>query len=595
MLRESNHRRTTRLLAMALLSCVMGEFNQPCWGQILGANFNERPKDVNTSLFAASENTWSRGFYDVLAMRGITSLETNENVLGLQRAADAGQQVLVSFKWNFKGFDRNVPAPGSDDELALFQRAVETLEAIDRPINAIVLGNEPMWETHDSDLSFSGGVVPYVQFTERLLDYVQTEYGSLQTEEPRYFLGSLNRLDQTSNQNRDVVQELFRVARDNPAISGMDLHIHFGTTAEARGMAQFARQTLGAEKDLLVTEFSPVWRYKDHLNDAIGATAAGSAFASQYGYASSLEVDEYLKNAFANQVSRQEWTDFITSQPWFNTNHLSDMHGLFEEFGVSIATLGYAQPLSMRGLDPTKPNYSPFHINWLYISALVEGTTLEAYNELYMEDWLHEQRFLADLDDDSQITLADYDTIRSSLHQDVANLSYNELLKLGDLNLDRSVDYLDLQRFFDSYASVNGVRLGDLNGDSIVDVTDWPLMLANMNTSLVAQGIDESLWQSMGDINRSGWVDRNDFRLFKNAYLAAGNRLASLEAGDSEIAAPEPTCCSLTVAACVWLGGRHWFQYSKRTASKTNSTTTYGSNDSHSLTGRIRVWLSRSR
>ena len=345
----------------------------------------------------------------------------------------------------------------------------------------------------------------------------------------------------------------------------MDLHIHFNTLTDAEGMASFARNTLGANKDLLVTEFSPVWRYKDHLDDAIGATTAGVDFATQYGYSASLEVDEYLKDAFANQVPRQEWTDFINSQPWFNTNHLSDMHDLFEQYGVSVATLGFAQPLSMRGLDPTVDGYSPFHINWLYINALVEGDTLDAYNEPYMEDWLHSQYFQADLNGDDAITLADYDIIKNHLNTDVDDLSYNQLLQIGDTNLDRAVDYTDLQRFFESYATVNGVRLGDFDGNGVVNAADWPVMLAHMNTSVA--GYDPSLWQSLGDINQSGSVDRNDYRIFKHAFLAAGNDLASLTANGQSLAVPEPSCGALTLSACLCLTAGKWWSNQSRSPS----------------------------
>ncbi|MCA9240057.1 MAG: hypothetical protein KDA37_07655, partial [Planctomycetales bacterium] len=202
--------------------------------QILGANFNELPKNVDPVLLDDSRTTWVRGFFEMLDLAGQANLATNSNVLGMQRAADAGRELVVSFKWNFDGAGQSVPAPGSLQEQQLFDLAVDTLNAIDRPVNTIVLGNEPMWETPTADLQrpAPGQRSPLANFTERLLDHVDATYSEQQPARPKYFLGALNRLDQPANQQKDVVQDFFDMARTNPKIAGMDLHVHYNGIAQ---------------------------------------------------------------------------------------------------------------------------------------------------------------------------------------------------------------------------------------------------------------------------------------------------------------------------------------------------------------------------
>lgn len=547
-------RRLVAYLAAALIALLSP---LPASAQIISANFNGVPRQVESELFGPSRNLWARGFFNMFDLLGDSALQQHPDVQGFRRAADAGQQLMVSFKWAFEDANVPVPLPYSSDEQALFDLATQALLAIDRPVNTIVLGNEPMWETFGSDLQRSGpnNTVPYVTFTERLLDHLDTSFGQTQSTAPEYFLGSLNRVDQSNNQNKDVVQELFRVARENPLVSGMDLHVHFNSQSEAEAMLAYGRAQLGPDKDIIVTEFSPVWRYKDALDDPIDATSAGNQFAQDYGYAPNTLVGDYLKNAFANQVTRTEWTDFIESQPWFNENHLADMHALFREYDVSIATLGFAQPLSMRGLDPTRPGYSPFHINWLYINALVEGSRLEAYNEHYMDDWLTSQDLLADFDRDGQIDLEDYLTLRNNQLLDLSSLSNVQSLQLGDMNLDRTIDPLDLELFAAAFESANGTpfTLGpaDINGDLSIDGEDWVILLENMVRDLQAESFPQELWPLLGDIDGSGRVDRLDFREFKTAYelFHGPDSFASLIR-----AVPEPTTVILLSASLVVWG-----------------------------------------
>ncbi|QDU89623.1 hypothetical protein Pla175_30160 [Pirellulimonas nuda] len=536
--------RPNPLLAPLILAALIA---LPARAQILGANFNELPRNASTAELLASKTTWSRGFIDILGKEGVGNLLSDPDIVGLRRSADSGQQLLVSFKWNFKNAGERVPAPGSPREATLFDRAAQTLVAIGRPVNSIVLGNEPMFETLQLDLQSDGQSVPYVRFTERLLEHLRNAYGAQQATEPRYFVGSLNRLDRSSNQSLDVVREMFQLARDNAAVAGMDVHAHFSTLDEANSMLSFARQELaGATKDLIVTEFSPVWRYQAALDDPIGVTAVGQTFATAYGYDPNLHVDGYLQQAFNTQVSRREWTDFIESQPWSNPDHLEDMHQLFRQHDVAIGTLGFSQPLSMRGMNVTRDGYSPFHINWLYIYAMVdEGSSLDSYNERYMEDWLAIQADAADVNRDGMVDFTDYNLMKDYFDADFSTMTFHQALQRGDLNLDRRVTRDDLKIFFASYVALNGRAIGDLDGDGMVTRSDWPLLAQSLLADTT--GLDPAAAWSSGDFDGSGVVDRIDFRLFKDAYIATHGE----DAFAALFSVPEPSALVLAVAVLV--------------------------------------------
>ena len=93
--------------------------------------------------------------------------------------------------------------------------------------------------------------------------------------------------------------------------------------------------------------------------------------------------------------------------------------------------------------------------------------------------------------------------------------------------------------------------LADVDRDSDIDLSDWQLMLPNLMRDLAAEQIPPEQWLAAGDLNKSGQVDRTDFRIFKDAYVSRYGPAAF----DAQFAVPEPTSLALVppAAATAWL------------------------------------------
>lgn len=358
----------------------------------LGANLNGRPRrlDENVDLVEKSNTTWVRAFIDVRKKLAEGTAPTEDpDVLALRRVArEQGCRLVVSLKWGFKvnwGWDEKesmrVPPAGSRHETELLRCATDYLAAIEEPVDVVVLGNEPMWETMTAD--FVRENPPIVRFTRAVKRHLvrHGDHG-----DPSYLLGSFNQLD-----NHHLMEypfsafsrEMFKMAREDDDIDGIDLHVHYDDLAGARKMVETARKLL-PDGVIAVTEFSPMRRFEKHVRTPIGGWESGQAFAEAYDYSPELSVVEYLEQAKADPRPRAEIGDFYAAMPWYDVNELRRIHDVFDEFDVSLATLGFMQDPGMRDADWNRHDWSPFHLNLLYQQALMEGDGAHPH---YFEDY----------------------------------------------------------------------------------------------------------------------------------------------------------------------------------------------------------------
>ena len=345
---------------------------------VLGANLNGRPRRLlnRFELIDASDTKWVRAFLDVRKkLAAGTPPERDPDVLALRRAArERDCKLIVSLKWDFKanwGDKKPMRVPPADSryERELCRCAARYLAAIDAPVDIVVLGNEPMWETLPADIGVADS--PLLRFTRTAKEHLvrHGDHG-----DPSYLVGAFNRLHDDRIRERrfgHFCRETFEMVREDEDVEGVDLHLHYDVLAEAEEMLTVARAEL-PDGTLTVTEFSPMLRYARHVHDPLSASTAGERFALDRGLPPEMTAVEYFEYAKRNPRSPEELADFYDAMPWYNADHVEDIYALFSEFGVSVGTFGLLQGEGMRNEDWTT-GWQPFHINFLFQPALLRA------------------------------------------------------------------------------------------------------------------------------------------------------------------------------------------------------------------------------
>lgn len=371
-----------------------GQTRSPAGDPIIGANLNGRPHRLgnNLELIEASNTSWVRAFLDVRKMLETGIHPKNDpEIVALRRAARMGGcRLIVSLKWDFKASwgdkePRNVPRSDSSHERELCRYAWRCLSSIGAPVDVVVLGNEPMWETRQEDIKVEEP--PIVRFTRAVKDQL-VQLGDL--GEPKYLVGAFNRAHNDNTRNRQFphfYRGMFDLVREDEDVDGIDLHIHYDEFAEAEDTVAFAREKV-PDGMITVTEFSPVWRYDRNKNTPIAGFEAGEQFAIDHDLPAGMTPVEYFEDAKRDPRPPGELADFYDAMPWYNVNHIKDVHALFADYDVSLGTVGFMQDPGMRNDDWTA-NWQPFHINFLFQPALMrtEDGVADTAHPHYIEDY----------------------------------------------------------------------------------------------------------------------------------------------------------------------------------------------------------------
>ena len=372
---------------------------RPFEGPVVGANLNGRPHRLNDALHLldASETTWMRAFLDVRAkMERGTDPREDPDVVALRRAArEHGCRLIVSLKWDFKANwgdkpQMRVPEPGSNGEEELCRWGGALLAAIGEPVDVVVLGNEPMWETLDADVKVEDP--PIVKFTRAAKDHLvrDGDHG-----EPTYLAGAFNRGHDDYLREQafpHFYREMTAFVREDPDVKGVDLHLHFDGLSQAEAMIANAREAF-PEEVITATEFSPVWRYDRNVYAPIADSDAGAAFAREHDLPGGMTAVEYFEDAKRNPRSAEELAEFYEAMPWYNVDHIEDVYALLEKYDVSVGTFGFLADRGMRNEDWTE-RWTPFHVNFLYQPAMLddEAGVEHTANLHYLEDYRRRSR-----------------------------------------------------------------------------------------------------------------------------------------------------------------------------------------------------------
>ena len=355
----------------------------------IGGSLNGRPHLLsdNLALVEKSNTQWMHAFLDVRSKyEGDTAPRNDPDIETLRRISrEMDVNLIVSLQWNFIGIfgnkeRTNVPPSGSSRETALFEYATKLLDAIDDPVEIVVLGNEPIWETPDEDVQ--GRNSPLLSFTRRLKDHLVRDYTA---GDPHLLLGSFNRLydDYVRDEYGQFYGQLFDTARNDDDIDGIDLHIHYNGLRQAETMLATARKEV-PDGVITTTEFSPMWRYARSTDNRIISFEGGRRFINRYGFSDDMTVRGYFEVAKDDPRPRSEMGDFMVTMPWYNVQFVEDMYDLLNKYDAEVGMFGFLQDVGIRNAE-WGDDWRPFQINYLFQRGLI--ATEDGAHPHYFDDY----------------------------------------------------------------------------------------------------------------------------------------------------------------------------------------------------------------
>jgi hypothetical protein len=364
--------------------------NQNALAQEIGANFNHDPEIIDINYLKKTPVEWIRTTpYIFEYINGQKNPVTELGLAKIIEAKNAGYKVAFGFRWDFKKYNLNIPAPGSELEKKYFFTVTAILTRMGGNIDILKLGNEPNLETKDDDLNLnSEGYVPLVKFTERLLTEVVLPFyhTHLQYKKPDIYVGSMPALFESKQQNTPGVIGLIKLAQQNKDLTGLAVHLHIADTLQIARALDFVRSIMPS-KAIIVPEFSLFRLYNQHVGEPIGNTPAGRDFLKKYHYADTLHVYQWYSIANTKRVSSTEWTELFDTRKWFIPHAMETYYRYFHKYGVVLATYGY---LSQSAPANVGPNTAVWFVNPIFAckSLLPDANGDCAANPLWYADFV---------------------------------------------------------------------------------------------------------------------------------------------------------------------------------------------------------------
>lgn len=330
-------------------------------GGALGANFNEDPSTMDSSMLEGLSAGWLRGFVPMPEIDR-TPAGQQAAVKALLSAHDKGYGTILSLKFPYN--DRPMPAAdsaGMDAELA---RVDKVLDAAMGKADILAIANEPFIESLEKDHHGTLNAF-YEKVAQHVIAYRRKRFG--ERCRTRLYMGSLNHLDRPDWRTR-ATERWMTFTRETPEIEGVDIHPHVAAIEDSQKYLDYILPKLRRDQKFLVTEFSLVLLWQQHLRDTIPAE-----FARRYELPADTKVWQVIKQATERPFPQRKWHDFLSMSPWFE-NHKHYLRNQIQKFRdtgrLAVATYGVAQaPAMVKDFGPDK---QPWLLNSLYSNLTVQ-------------------------------------------------------------------------------------------------------------------------------------------------------------------------------------------------------------------------------
>ncbi len=359
----------------------------------LGANFNESLHHAEVFRLDAGETEWIRGFLPATEfVGGPRRLESDRRLQTFHEARESGRKIALTLKWDFKDTKTRVPAPGSEQEDACFQWALDVIEH-GKP-DLLLLINEIFIDTMKADMvPGPDGEIPMVRFLKRLTAHVRATAPTASDGSSPLPLscGGFTRMETDDKRNAPATKALLPWLSANDQIDFVNFHMHGDDLEDFSDALEFMDARVPG-KPFVVTEFSLIWRYKRNLEDPLGHTPEGKQFTGRYDLDPDTTTREYLNACARKQVPEKEFNDFLRSRSWYVPDFLDEAVRLMRAHRVRHAFYAYHQGKPGRhrlGRDSTPWSLNPVFIDRFAVSPDPERP---AANLAFAKTWLRESR-----------------------------------------------------------------------------------------------------------------------------------------------------------------------------------------------------------
>jgi hypothetical protein len=352
-------------------------------GGALGANFNEDADSVTFDELRHLAAGWLRGFVPMHQINADASQQRAVRKLLAARHHGYGTVLSLKFRYN----QQALPRSGSSAMAEELARVDKVLHVVLDSVDVLAIGNEPFIESRPRDRRSGALNAFYENVAAHVIAYRKKHFPS--SCRTRLYMGALNHLDQPGERT-EATDRWLSFTRRTPEIEGVDIHPHVDAPEGVQAYLDYVLPRLRSDQKFLVTEFSLVNLWKQHLSDAIPAQ-----FARRYRLPSDTPVWKVIREALEHPMPEKKWRDFLSMSPWFedNKHFLREQVGHFRDTErLAVATYGVAQAAAMAG--DFGPNKQPWLLNSLYASRTVERRQdgLPAHNYGFFDDFRALQR-----------------------------------------------------------------------------------------------------------------------------------------------------------------------------------------------------------
>ena len=387
------------ILAVLLLSPMSAG------AQELGGGYNQFIPDIYNGLVARSKVKWVRAFLNIprnylvfdpmcidfgCVVNVLSSniseppdaVSTEDEMLAIAAASKIpelksvsvdGQpiKIILSLKLDYKYQNMGVPSVDSPAGQYLMSAIEELLTNanLGSYIDILVVGNEPMFEVPISE----AGRCPDGNYCKLLNALIDEVYGLKAANGWSYqiFTGALNHAYEngTTIPPNPILADIIDITKTNPKVSGIDLHEHVQSVAEADSDLNFIRNTEGITKEIISTEFSLVELWNSHANDHLGAWGARNGFSRDtllYQWLNYLMVIA----AQGHPIGKGKFMSYFAAQSWYPKGWFSAFFNVFQKYGVYAATYGL-QVTPPVPLVPLTSDSQLWVLNWVYNGTLL--------------------------------------------------------------------------------------------------------------------------------------------------------------------------------------------------------------------------------